>query len=104
MTQILYVLWGPASRGRDFRGSGDLAEVGEVGDFLVGGEEEGFGEDDGQRVVAFEREVEGGGGGVGRGVGDDAEVLVVGFHEDVSGAEVDFVGAFGALDAEEFFR
>jgi hypothetical protein len=28
--------------------------------------------------------------------------LVVGFHEDVSRAEVDFVGAFRALDAEEF--
>ena len=34
-------------------------------------------------------------------IGNDAEVLVVGFHEDVAGAEVDFVGAEGALDAEK---
>jgi len=76
----------------------DLPRDGGVGDFLVVGEEEGFGEDDGEDVVAFEGEVDFGGVAA---VGDDAEVLVVGFHEDVGGAEVDFVGAEFAFDGEE---
>ena len=33
--------------------------------------------------------------------GDDAEVLVVGLHEDVAAAEVDLVGAQVAADDEE---
>jgi hypothetical protein len=67
----------------------DLAGDGGVFDGVVVGEEEGFGEDEGEGGVAFEGEVEVGGGGFGGLVGDDAEVLVVGFHEDVGGAEVD---------------
>src|SRR5690349_227759 len=64
---------------------GDLAGDGFVFDLRVVGEEEGFGEDDGEGLVAFEGEEDVGGGIGGGAVGDDAEVLVVGFHEDVAG-------------------
>ena len=35
----------------------DLAEDGGVGDFFVVGEEDGFGENEGERRVAFEGEI-----------------------------------------------
>jgi hypothetical protein len=69
-------------------------------DLPVVGKHERLTQDDGQSRISLEGEKD-----VFRRVlsagGDDAEVLVVGFHEDVAAAEVDFVGAEVAFDDEE---
>src|SRR6185436_9900358 len=82
----------------------DLADNGLVLDFEIVGEEEGFAQNQGQRSVAFKgkEKILRASGSRRRVVGDDAEVLIVGFHEDVAAAEMDFVGAQRAFHEKEF--
>src|SRR5204862_907640 len=74
---------------------------GRVGDFVVGREQHGFAEDEGERAIAFEWQK-----GLPRlrlsACRYDAEIPVIRRHEDVPAAEVDFVGVQFAPNEEEF--
>src|SRR5580692_10459711 len=79
------------------RSRGKLGQDGAVGDLVVGGEQHGLGEDEAEDLILVEGEHN---GGAAR-PGNDAQVAVVRFDEDVRAAEMDLVGAELAPDSQE---
>jgi hypothetical protein len=74
------------------------------GDFRIGGQQKGFTQNHGQGLVAFEGVENAPGLTFGGGTADlnDAQILVVGFHQDIAAAKVNFVSSDLAVHDQEF--
>src|SRR5207249_10296731 len=80
----------------------DLPYDGCIGNLAVLGEQESLAEDDGEHVIPLEgKEVPVVLGCRRPALGDDAQVLIIGRHEDVAAAQVNLVGAQVAADDEK---
>src|SRR5436190_19171353 len=78
----------------------DLAHDARISDFCVVGQEEGFTDDGGKGAVALERQSHGKILGI-VSLQHDAEILVIGLHQNVAAGQMYFVSPPTALDAQE---